>query len=195
MLLNEKFRDLTKGSMVPCYEDYLEGQFKEDFDQYFVSYYKGSRSECAGVIRAERDSAVLPNYYEDAINFCVANYFKILESRVVGFVHGTDIMRKFLKGCHIVEMDCSKGPVAFPLSESGLIPPAEFEADFMAVANGAADFHWTEVREWAESKKLGGIPGMERLFRENVREYLPLMFRRENGGSTQPLPESLELLV
>lgn len=177
MKLNEVILIMKQENKFPAfsnYEEYLHLQYREDFEKYFSPYYHGDEKYAGGVVDVSPDNT-LPNSYAEALMFCVANYFKILEARVIGFLFGYKKMVQFLKEFDIQEMHCSKGPVSFPLEDFGLIPPQECKAEFIELINRAAPIHWAEVKMWLAQKRQGGIHGVKQLFDDNVKYFAPRM--------------------
>lgn len=172
--INEIINDLSKNaSMCDGYEEYYKFLFQEHFDKYCGEHSKGDADSPAGVID-RNGGADFDLCYQEAVWFCAANYFRILESRVVGYVLGTEKMHDFFREMKFVEMDCSKGPINYILDKFGLKLSASQHKLFAETLKREAQFHWKELEKWLNRKGAGytgGKPGMEKLFKENI-EYM-----------------------
>lgn len=192
--LNEIWNSLPKSNDPLSFDDYMEENYKADFEAYFNGYFHGDERFNAGVISLA-DNPEYPPDVDSALNFCVGNYFNILKARVICFIFGWKAMGNFLIDEDIPEMDCSKGSVAHPLNKFGLIPPKEYAQQFLDTINKYADLIWKDVESWV-TEEYGFCPcGVKKLFYENVKDFAPTIFEPWNENSALNRLDSYNLFV
>lgn len=169
-LLNTYFNELEKTpSSFKDYKEYYKKGYKPQFEYYYGLQGVDWNGYVGAIARDIVDD--FAPCYEDAIWFCTANYFDLLMLRVIGYTLNYKTMNLYRRECCIAEYEFGKGPISYPLTNLGLIPPKESEHfnRFYNTVKTMAEYHWKGLSSWIKKNCLDArLSEMKRLFFYNV---------------------------
>lgn len=150
------------------YKEYYKKGYKPQFEYYYGLQGVDWKHYVGPVV-----SNIVDDFapcYDDAIWFCTANYFDLLMQRVIGYTLDYKTMDLYRSECSIAEYEFGKGPVSYPLTKLGLIPPKDEHFNrFYNTVKVMAEYHWNSLSSWIKKNGFDAyLNEMKRLFFNNV---------------------------